>query len=108
MSCKGIWSNSRPNRRVFLHCYISKANTKMQYPPNKIGNLLADLRRHVFTAEKLGECLENTCVDQWWWVRTNGDAMRELPRGVFDIYALALPRGHGFGSRPPVGGMAKR
>ncbi|WCK21755.1 hypothetical protein [Agrobacterium tumefaciens] len=29
--------------------------------------------------------------------------MRELPQTLFDIYALALPRGHGFGSNPPVG-----
>jgi hypothetical protein len=29
--------------------------------------------------------------------------MRVLPRGIFDIFALALPRGHGFGRRPPVG-----
>ncbi|MEP5762602.1 MAG: hypothetical protein ABJ327_25435 [Litoreibacter sp.] len=29
--------------------------------------------------------------------------MRELPRGIFDIYALALPRGHGFGRKSPVG-----
>lgn len=28
--------------------------------------------------------------------------MRELPHPLFDIYALALPRGHGFGRRPPV------
>jgi hypothetical protein len=29
--------------------------------------------------------------------------MRVLPRGIFHIFALALPRGHGFGRRPPVG-----
>jgi len=29
--------------------------------------------------------------------------MRELPRTLFDLYALALPRGHGFGEWPPVG-----
>lgn len=29
--------------------------------------------------------------------------MRELPQWEFDIYALSLPRGHGFGNRPPVG-----
>ena len=29
--------------------------------------------------------------------------MRELPQWEFDIYALSLPRGHGFGHRPPVG-----
>lgn len=29
--------------------------------------------------------------------------MKLIPRPVFDIYALALPRGHGFGARPPVG-----
>jgi hypothetical protein len=29
--------------------------------------------------------------------------MRELPQTLFDLYALALPRGHGFGDRPPVG-----
>ncbi|MCK0122557.1 hypothetical protein MWU61_18545 [Loktanella sp. F6476L] len=29
--------------------------------------------------------------------------MRELPRGIFDVYALALPSGHGFGLRPPAG-----
>lgn len=27
--------------------------------------------------------------------------MLELPPGKFDVYALALPRGHGFGDRPP-------
>lgn len=27
--------------------------------------------------------------------------MRELPQTLFDVYALALPRGHGFGDRPP-------
>lgn len=30
--------------------------------------------------------------------------MIELSWGKFDIYALALPRGHGFGDRPPVEG----
>lgn len=29
--------------------------------------------------------------------------MKELPQSLFDIYALALPRGHGFGSAPPIG-----
>jgi hypothetical protein len=29
--------------------------------------------------------------------------VRELPQWQFDIYALSLPRGHGFGNRPPVG-----
>jgi hypothetical protein len=29
--------------------------------------------------------------------------MQELPQWPFDVYALALPRGHGFGHRPPVG-----
>ncbi len=29
--------------------------------------------------------------------------MHELPQWEFDIYALSLPRGHGFGDRPPVG-----
>lgn len=29
--------------------------------------------------------------------------MQELSRGIFDIYALALPRGHGFGRTPPIG-----
>lgn len=28
--------------------------------------------------------------------------MKELPRSLFDIYALALPRGHGFGEQPPI------
>jgi hypothetical protein len=28
--------------------------------------------------------------------------MHEMPRWEFDIYALSLPRGHGFGDRPPV------
>lgn len=28
--------------------------------------------------------------------------MRELPQTLFDVYALALPRGYGFGKRPPV------
>jgi hypothetical protein len=27
--------------------------------------------------------------------------MLAVPRGLFDVYALALPRGHGFGDRPP-------
>jgi hypothetical protein len=30
-------------------------------------------------------------------------SMRELPQSLFDVYALALPRGHGFGKRPPIG-----
>jgi len=29
--------------------------------------------------------------------------MQELPQWLFDVYALALPRGHGFGDRPPTG-----
>jgi len=29
--------------------------------------------------------------------------MQELPQSLFDVYALALPRGHGFGDRPPIG-----
>jgi len=29
--------------------------------------------------------------------------MKELPQSLFDVYALALPRGHGFGSAPPIG-----
>jgi hypothetical protein len=29
--------------------------------------------------------------------------MEELPQWEFDMYALSLPRGHGFGDRPPVG-----
>jgi hypothetical protein len=29
--------------------------------------------------------------------------MQELPQSLFDVYALALPRGHGFGERPPIG-----
>jgi hypothetical protein len=29
--------------------------------------------------------------------------MHELPQWLFDIYALALPRGHGFGDRLPTG-----
>ena len=33
----------------------------------------------------------------------NGADMRELSQWAFDIYALPLPRGHGFGSRPPIG-----
>ncbi len=28
--------------------------------------------------------------------------MRELPQWEFSVYALSLPRGHGFGNRPPV------
>jgi hypothetical protein len=28
--------------------------------------------------------------------------MNRLPRPIFDIYALSLPRGHAFGDRPPV------
>lgn len=27
--------------------------------------------------------------------------MQQLPESLFSVYALALPRGHGFGSRPP-------
>lgn len=27
--------------------------------------------------------------------------MKRLGRGMFDVYALALPRGHGFGERMP-------
>src|SRR5271155_3623026 len=30
-------------------------------------------------------------------------SMHELPQTLFDVYALALPRGHGFGNRPPIG-----
>jgi len=30
--------------------------------------------------------------------------MKELPQSLFDIYALALPRGLGFGDSPPIGG----
>ncbi|MBO9831203.1 hypothetical protein [Xanthomonas phaseoli] len=29
--------------------------------------------------------------------------MQSLPESLFGVYALALPRGHGFGSRPPTG-----
>ena len=29
--------------------------------------------------------------------------MKELPQTLFEVYALALPRGHGFGSTPPIG-----
>jgi hypothetical protein len=29
--------------------------------------------------------------------------MRPLPQFLFDIFALSLPRGHGFGNEPPVG-----
>ena len=29
--------------------------------------------------------------------------MQQLPQWLFDVYALALPRGHGFGDRPPTG-----
>src|SRR4051812_27408684 len=29
--------------------------------------------------------------------------MRQLARWEFDIYALSLPRGHGFGNKPPNG-----
>ena len=28
--------------------------------------------------------------------------MQQLPQFLFDVYVLALPRGHGFGDRPPV------
>jgi len=28
--------------------------------------------------------------------------MRELPETLFAVFALALPRGHGFGNRPPI------
>jgi hypothetical protein len=30
--------------------------------------------------------------------------VKELPQTLFDVYALALPRGHGFGERPPIEG----
>lgn len=30
------------------------------------------------------------------------DPLQELPENLFRFYALALPRGHGFGARPPV------
>ena len=29
--------------------------------------------------------------------------MQVMPQSLFDVYALALPRGHGFGNQPPVG-----
>lgn len=29
--------------------------------------------------------------------------MHEIPQSLFDVYALALPRGHGFGNKPPIG-----
>jgi len=29
-------------------------------------------------------------------------SVQPLPRSLFDLYALALPRGHGFGMRPPI------
>lgn len=29
--------------------------------------------------------------------------LKLLPRSLFDLYALALARGHGFGMRPPIG-----
>lgn len=29
--------------------------------------------------------------------------MNEIPQSLFDVFALALPRGHGFGEQPPVG-----
>jgi hypothetical protein len=29
--------------------------------------------------------------------------VEELPQWEFDVYALSLPRGHGFADRPPVG-----
>ena len=29
--------------------------------------------------------------------------MHEFPRTLFDVYALALPRGHGFANRPLIG-----
>lgn len=29
--------------------------------------------------------------------------MQLIPQAMFDIFALALPRGHGFGDRPPIG-----
>jgi len=29
--------------------------------------------------------------------------MQELPQWMFDVYALALPHGHAFGDRPPMG-----
>jgi hypothetical protein len=28
--------------------------------------------------------------------------MKEQPQRLFDLFALALPRGHGFGDRPPI------
>ena len=29
--------------------------------------------------------------------------MQLIPRAIFDVFALSLPRGHGFGDRPPIG-----
>ena len=29
--------------------------------------------------------------------------MQEVAQSLFDVYALALPRGHGFGRQPPIG-----
>lgn len=29
--------------------------------------------------------------------------MKLIPQTMFDVFALALPRGHGFGDRPPIG-----
>jgi len=28
--------------------------------------------------------------------------MKQLPKNLFDIYALSLPWGHDFGGRPPI------
>ena len=37
------------------------------------------------------------------FVAARGMCVRKLPQSLFDIYALSLPRGHGFGRRPPIG-----
>ena len=34
--------------------------------------------------------------------QSDNGSVKPLPRSLFDLYALALPRGHGFGMRPPV------
>jgi hypothetical protein len=39
----------------------------------------------------------NDRPDDW-----NGNNMNPLPQSLFDVYAISLPRGHGFGDRPPV------
>ena len=31
------------------------------------------------------------------------EVMQLIPQAIFDVFSLSLPRGHGFGDRPPIG-----